>query len=552
MKKKGKKVVAFLCALMVVMGSVAEPFLFRHVEAADIEGVTEVVTFADFGVKDDTYGIKMGSNGTDVSLTTSGTCGKKSLDGVLFHGKVKFSTEAPITISFFGKDNAWKGLRLASVADGSLVLKNFLTGVDNGTNNFTPDTAGTQLTGVEIDLKMSVQYADQDGDGTKDDVQLGVWFNDKLYNDAYIYLDGAVANLGNYIGIFGDTSSTNATVAVASVWDLEEMTFADFGVKDDIYKFKWNGGKTGATFTTNGTCNKTSFDGILFHGKVKFSEETPFNISLFGNGNGMRGFKLYSNTDGTLKIDFINTKGYKLKSITFNSATAGTTLIGQEIDFKMSIQYADKDGDGIKDDVKLGVWFNDKLYENKLIYVDEAALHLGNYIGIFGQQDNANANTKATVAVQSALDLEEITFAHFDVQDGTYRRHLMSDGSVATSAEGNCEKTDLDGLLFHGKVKFSEEAPFTISFFGSDSGWKGFRLSSNEDGTLKIDFINKNGWQLGKSITFNSTIAGTTLIGQEIDFKMSIQYADQDGDGIKDDVKLGIWFNDKLYENKLI
>ena len=108
MKTIGKKVVAFLCAVLVVMASMAEPFLFRHVEAADTEGTTEVVTFADFGVKDDTYGIKMGSNGTDVSLTTSGTCGKNSLDGVLFHGKVKFSTEAPITISVFGTDNAWK------------------------------------------------------------------------------------------------------------------------------------------------------------------------------------------------------------------------------------------------------------------------------------------------------------------------------------------------------------------------------------------------------------------------------------------------------------
>ena len=563
MKTIGKKVVAFLCALLVVMASVAEPFLFRHVEAADTEGTTEVVTFADFGVKDNIYGVKMNSAGTSVSLTTEGTCGKTNLDGVLFHGKVKFSEEAPITISFFGNKNGWLGLRLSSTAEGNLTLKNFLKGWHSGTDTFTPAVAGTQLTGAEIDLKMSVQYVDNDGDGVKDDVKLGVWFNDKLYDNKYIYKDGAADYVGSYIGIFGDKSNTNATVTVASVEDtpdeekpdegLKEITFKNFGVEDNTYGVNVSASGS-VSLSADGKYEETGMDGILFHGRVTFSEEAPFTISFFGNKNGWLGLRLSSTAEGNLTLkNFL--KGWHSGTDTFTPAVAGTQLTGAEIDLKMSVQYVDNDGDGVKDDVKLGVWFNDKLYDNKYIYKDGAADYVGGYIGIFGDKSNTNA----AVTVASVGDtpeeekpdesLKEITFAHFGVKSDVYRNR-MSGQWLSLSTQGIYEEADMDGILFHGEVLYSEAASSTISFFGKDSAWKGLRFSSTADGNLTLNFIKVSASAYNK--TFKSDIAGTKLTGEKIDLKMSVQYVDQDQDGVKDDVKLGVWFNDKLYENKYI
>ena len=48
-------------------------------------------------------------------------------------------------------------------------------------------------------MKVSIQYVDNDGDGTKNDVKVGMWFNDKLYENKYIYLKD-YANLGYSMG----------------------------------------------------------------------------------------------------------------------------------------------------------------------------------------------------------------------------------------------------------------------------------------------------------------------------------------------------------------
>ena len=62
-------------------------------------------------------------------------------------------------------------------------------------------------------------------------------------------------------------------------------------------------------------------------------------------------------------------KGWKFQPIFLHSDVAGVPLVGKEVDVKISIQYVDQDGDGSENDVKLGMWFNDKLYNNEYIYL---------------------------------------------------------------------------------------------------------------------------------------------------------------------------------------
>ena len=55
------------------------------------------------------------------------------------------------------------------------------------------------------------------------------------------------------------------------------------------------------------------------------------------------------------------------------------------------------------------------------------------------------------------------------------------------------------------------------------------------------DAMKKEEKKLSKMLS--PAIAGTTLAGKWLDLMMSVQYVDSDGDGKKDDVKLGIWFD---------
>ena len=54
---------------------------------------------------------------------------------------------------------------------------------------FYSDMAGVKLIGEELDLKISMEFIDHDGGSKKDDLKLGIWFDGKLYNNRYIYID---------------------------------------------------------------------------------------------------------------------------------------------------------------------------------------------------------------------------------------------------------------------------------------------------------------------------------------------------------------------------
>ena len=62
--------------------------------------------------------------------------------------------------------------------------------------------------------------------------------------------------------------------------------------------------------------------------------------------------------------------GKKFNDMYFYSDVARVTLVGEELDLKYSLEYVDHDSDGAADDLKLGVWFGGKLYNNRYIYID--------------------------------------------------------------------------------------------------------------------------------------------------------------------------------------
>jgi hypothetical protein len=89
---------------------------------------------------------------------------------------------------------------------------------------------------------------------------------------------------------------------------------------------------------------------------------------------------------GTLTL---NEATGKISAITFKPEIAGTELVGKDIHFAMSFEYVDYDGDGFKDDIKLGVWFNGKAYGDRWIYLRDVAGVMGPYLGIYSSNESA-------------------------------------------------------------------------------------------------------------------------------------------------------------------
>lgn len=150
---------------------------------------------------------------------------------------------------------------------------------------------------------------------------------------------------------------------------LEELHYIDFGFNQQEYQRGAHKGEYGGT----------TLDNTVISGKVTFTPKGDTHI-LFGGTKPMGGFGLSAivpnkSTEWVLRLYDTNVdkKGVKFEPYFFYSDVAGTQVVGKEIDLKVSIQYVDNDGDGIKNDVKVGMWFNDKLYDNQYIYLKDFA-----------------------------------------------------------------------------------------------------------------------------------------------------------------------------------
>lgn len=148
---------------------------------------------------------------------------------------------------------------------------------------------------------------------------------------------------------------------------LEELHFIDFGIENGEY----------AKGTYKGEYGGTTLDDTLICSKLTFTPRGDTHV-LVGGKAAMGGFGISAlvpnkSDEWVLRLYDTNSdkKGWKFDPIYFYSDVAGTPVVGKEIDLKLSIQYVDNDGDGKENDVKLGVWFNDKLYENQYIYLKD-------------------------------------------------------------------------------------------------------------------------------------------------------------------------------------
>ncbi|MBP3665357.1 MAG: hypothetical protein J6J03_09395 [Tyzzerella sp.] len=145
-----------------------------------------------------------------------------------------------------------------------------------------------------------------------------------------------------------------------------ELTFKDFGFKAGTYE----GG------TKTGTCERESMDKTLFSGVIMYSTvgETHFT---YGGKKGLSGLDFVNAKDektGEHYIRLFDTnadkKGKKFNDMYFYSSVAGVPLVGEELDLKISMEYVNHDGGKTNNDLKLGVWFAGKLYNNRYIYID--------------------------------------------------------------------------------------------------------------------------------------------------------------------------------------
>ena len=387
----------------------------------------KVIGFHDFEIESGTYGF------ANNDLAVKGSY-NDSLDRTIFSGDVTFNNPGGY-MTYGGKKSAWSGIRLEPQANGNLRLydtSDVMTRTD-----LSPMIAGTELVGKKFNLKISILFFENDGDGNKNDVQLGIWINDVLYNNSYIILPDYAEQMGGYLGVYCKTENTSMTIqagmsdygeAIIPDPSLKEISFSSFGIKDGIYGYKDN--DLAASGGYYDAVKGTTLDGTLFHADVKFSSGKMM-LRYGGKNSAWEG--LWFQSDG----NHIKLWDGENLICRFLPEIAGTQLVDNMFNLKMSIVYVDSDSDGMEDDVQLGIWFNDVMYKNAYIYLTDFALKMGSLLGIYSPKE------EETLEIHSVDIYNGIDYGIFGF-DKDYENYLKTTG---------IEKTVYTSLENVGKVK---------------------------------------------------------------------------------------------------
>lgn len=331
---------------------------------------------------------------------------------------------------------------------------------------------------------------------------------------------------------------------------------ADFGIASDTY----TGTAAGAAILTSGQYAPTvkgaadisTLEGTILSADVEFSGNARINLGHIDSN--YYGLSIMTNTNGTEnlvmrwedKIDGVSAnstnRNLLAKDVKALDSTI-TALQGVTFNLKVSLEVVDSDGNGRRNDIKVGVWINDHFYadsstEDGYTYYVDRADRLGKKLAV--RTDTAGSYVKIGTPRLNFKDYTTITTTDIGLAQAIY-----------TPYSGNCagryDGESMDGVLFSANLDFKESTNNYIRFCGRDGDvWYSLQWDINSSGNLRL----KTNLLTARGYATNTTVDYGTVPTGVFNFRVSIDYVDIDRDGEKDDVKMGVWIDDTLVNNR--
>lgn len=525
----------------------------------------EKITFGSFGIKDGTY-----------SETMAGETYTESLDQKVLCGKVKFEISSWFTFRLGGKTSEWYGLYLNQGSDGNIDVtwKNedetttqVMDIEGNILKTFTSDKAKVDLLGEEYDLMISMEVTDQNGD-SKNDVKLGVWFANKLYDNQYYYVYGCGDSLGNK---FGFNMDANSKVTLNSVKEYlpqpdsnyERITFQHFLVEDGEYE-----SKAAEWFIHNSFKKKDDLDKVIVCGDVQLNGGAGAYMLALGekNADPYSGIFMYIK-ESNLTLSIASDSAY----ISSTDAGVGDTFVGNPFSLMWSVEFVDSvsdDGDTLMNDVKVQLWFDGYLCVDKTFVDGGTKEELGNTFAVCcpGEGDSITLNSSSKLLNLPGEEFGKLSLSDFEhngtsatMESGTYVAGDQPSWLISGKAKG-CKTLDkkvvsLD-ILQSGIAgnATTTGTTYQMRIGGAGGDWYGLALNTTNTGTIDIGWCRLDGtWAQVKdgsqfmSVDVNNAIYNnqpnvSSIVNETFNLMVSMEVVDADSNDV-DDVKVRIWFN---------
>lgn len=395
-------------------------------------------------------------------------------------------------------------------------------------------------------LQMGLEYLDNDGDGSENDVRVLLYVNgNAVFNQ--VLSNCNMSNLGNYLRFYLESGSIEvgtfqSEVKPVTLSSHKTVTISDFqdsaGKEMESKAYDYDAVTQNSSFSLKD--GSTSFINKLLSMKVKFGYKEGVTPSwetrmVIPAADGTNGIFMYVNSDGALRIEdkIGNDHGEQI-----TCETAGVSSF-QNTPFILQISFTDT-----SNGLALGVYIDGKLC-GTYPWTEATSADYGSKIDLTRGLENSfitvssidKGEFPADPLVQPNSTFEKITFGSFGCIDGTY-----------SSIEGTYNgATNVDKKVVCGNIKLNGSGLFQFVLGGKDSNWDGLRLMANSATSMEVKWWNGSNSTLVE--TFTSDEAGVDFIGQAYDLMISMEVVDDDSDGTSD-VKFGVWFDNVLYGDK--
>ncbi len=513
-------------------------------------------TFADYGLSDQTFS----TQATYRTGTFVGSMISTQLKGrMMLSGSGTYMLNYGSTATVKEGDREWyiSGLRIQIKSSGQFWFipgtrlgGSYLNEPDASGDNSQSYASGMPI-GKEFDISFNTIPWDWDGDGAATDGKIEIRINDKLLQNHYVIIKDMCSesvSLVNRFSMLAAGNFTTGTTAIAiesevqDVSRLRKVELEDFGL-------------------ANGECIKqvhnsvgpTTLLNTLMEVNLSVEESTAgsqIHYAVPLDKGGWYGTK-FNILNATITV--ANTDNSIIGGTIAASEVDRTTFFGDSFKLGLSLEKMDFHGDGKSDDARLGVWIDGKLLRN-YYYVDKID-EVGTGMSVFSYltAEEAYANTVSITDVKEEksqfakqLGLSDVNAS--GAAAGVYGYGSGNPEETLMHPKTTAEKTgSLDGAIFSTNVRFSKEG--VKLFYGCPSeklmGWHCIRIGSdgNAAETFSVGYADKT------LATLHAGVAGVKLFENTYKLSISTKYVDSDGDDLFDDLEVGVWFNDVLYNN---
>ena len=591
MKKYSKRILAFLCAIALVVASIWGNGAIRQAQAADTEPTpVELDGFTNVTVGDFVYAgtenpmeEKEYTSQADFQLKEG-----NDFDQKLFSANVKFTSTnwwcSRICIGGTA-DNGWGLAVCVDKTSDVLKLAEFDSNIDGDSGSSFEKAISTSTAKVdtfvdkEFLLQIGFEYLDHDNGGTENDVRVLVYVNGNAAFDE-VFSNCNMDRLGDYVRFYVESGCALKVGAIDVPEDTTPTTptpveldgFTNVTVGDFVYAGTENPMEE-KEYTSNETLtlkDGADFNKKLFTAKMKFTDPTNANYwsnRFYIGGTAGNGWGLALCVDGAnnvLKLEEFdsnidgNTNEFFTRTITASTAKVDSFL-NTEFILQVGFEYLDNDNGGTANDVRVLVYVDGNAAFNE-VFSNCNMDRLGNYVRTYfeteyriqvgaidvpKEPDDSGEQPGEDEPTPPTTNYDDVTFRDFGIESAVYNSK-----GVELAVKGELEeRQDLDKIALSGDILLTGASTDTFDFMlGSknEDVWSGIKLWINGK-TMTLNLGSRTNVAILDSETAG---VGTTFANNKFTLKWSVEFVCNDNDNQYNDVKVGLWFNGNLYNNE--